>query len=109
MCGEQDGNQGVADTVPTPIVIIDQDSDPDATVVEITFGDRLGALLDTVSIYLNKSIGAPSFYTSLYSTDTSIECVFTVLCVSTQFQSMSMFHNIYTALHMYVSISISYI
>lgn len=34
--------------VPTPKVIIDQDSDPDATVVEITFGDRLGALLDTV-------------------------------------------------------------
>ncbi|PNX66445.1 amino acid binding protein, partial [Trifolium pratense] len=46
----EDGNQGVADIVPTPIVIIDQDSDPDATVVEITFGDRLGALLDTVSI-----------------------------------------------------------
>lgn len=46
--GEQDGNQGETDTIPTPIVIIDQDSDPDATVVEITFGDRLGALLDTV-------------------------------------------------------------
>ncbi|GAU27865.1 hypothetical protein TSUD_114450 [Trifolium subterraneum] len=45
----EDGNQGVADIVPTPIVIIDQDSDPDATVVEITFGDRLGALLDTES------------------------------------------------------------
>lgn len=45
----QDGNQGETDTIPTPIVIIDQDSDPDATVVEITFGDRLGALLDTVS------------------------------------------------------------
>ncbi|MED6216091.1 hypothetical protein PIB30_004577 [Stylosanthes scabra] len=43
----EDGNQGVTDTVPTPIVIIDQDSDPDSTVVEITFGDRLGALLDT--------------------------------------------------------------
>lgn len=48
MFGEQDGNQGETDTIPTPIVIIDQDSDPDATVVEITFGDRLGALLDTV-------------------------------------------------------------
>ncbi|CAI9773670.1 unnamed protein product [Fraxinus pennsylvanica] len=35
-------------TVPTPVVIIDQDSDPDATVVEITFGDCLGALLNTV-------------------------------------------------------------
>lgn len=38
-----------ADEVPIPKVIIDQDSDPDATIVEITFGDRLGALLDTVS------------------------------------------------------------
>lgn len=49
MGGEQNGNQGEADTIPTPIVIIDQDSDPDATVVEITFGERLGALLDTVT------------------------------------------------------------
>lgn len=53
MCGEQDGNQGETDTIPTPIVIIDQDSDPDATVVEITFGDRLGALLDTVTISIS--------------------------------------------------------
>lgn len=53
MCGEQDGNQGETDTIPTPIVIIDQDSDPDATVVEITFGDRLGALLDTVIISIS--------------------------------------------------------
>ncbi|CAK9163215.1 unnamed protein product [Ilex paraguariensis] len=41
------------DTVPTPKVIIDQDSDPDATVVEITFGDRLGALLDTMNALKN--------------------------------------------------------
>lgn len=47
--GVQDGNQAETDTVPTPVVIIDQDSDPDATVVEITFGDRLGTLIDTVS------------------------------------------------------------
>lgn len=45
---QQDGSNGDTDTIPTPIVIIDQDSDQDATVVEITFGDRLGALLDTV-------------------------------------------------------------
>ncbi|GAU25560.1 hypothetical protein TSUD_259940 [Trifolium subterraneum] len=45
----QSGNQGETDTVPTPVVIIDQDTDPNATVVEITFGDRLGALLDTES------------------------------------------------------------
>ncbi|KAL0925103.1 hypothetical protein M5K25_003412 [Dendrobium thyrsiflorum] len=36
------------DSVPTPKVIIDLDSDPDSTIVEITFGDRLGALLDTM-------------------------------------------------------------
>ncbi|KAL2578370.1 hypothetical protein AAZV13_15G002900 [Glycine max] len=49
----KDGNQGEADTIPTPVVIIDQDSDPDATVVEITFGDRLGALLDTMNALKN--------------------------------------------------------
>lgn len=36
------------DPVPTPIVLIDQDSDANATVVEVSFGDRLGALLDTM-------------------------------------------------------------
>ncbi|XP_057474715.1 ACT domain-containing protein ACR11-like isoform X2 [Actinidia eriantha] len=41
------------DSIPTPKVIIDQDSDPDATVVEITFGDRLGALLDTMNALKN--------------------------------------------------------
>lgn len=29
-------------------MLIDQDSNPHATTVEISFGDRLGALLDTV-------------------------------------------------------------
>ncbi|TKY64639.1 ACT domain-containing protein ACR11 [Spatholobus suberectus] len=51
----EDGNQGETDTIPTPVVIIDQDSDPDATVVEITFGDRLGALLDTANVFLDSS------------------------------------------------------
>eukprot|EP00250_Pteridium_aquilinum_P010180 c1919_g1_i1 orf=99-956(+) len=36
------------DSVPIPIVLIDQDSDANATVVEVSFGDRLGALLDTM-------------------------------------------------------------
>lgn len=44
--GSQDGSN--TDTDPTPIVIIDQDSDPNATIVEVTLGDRLGDLLDTV-------------------------------------------------------------
>ncbi|EPS64895.1 hypothetical protein M569_09883, partial [Genlisea aurea] len=38
-----------SEVIPTPIVIIDQDSDPNSTIVEITFGDRLGALLDTMN------------------------------------------------------------
>ncbi|KAJ4840434.1 hypothetical protein Tsubulata_051104 [Turnera subulata] len=36
------------DYVPMPIVMIDQDSDSDATIVQVSFGDRLGALIDTV-------------------------------------------------------------
>ncbi|KAL3581171.1 hypothetical protein D5086_015503 [Populus alba] len=49
----EDGSQNETDAIPTPKVIIDQDSDPDATVVEITFGDRLGALLDTMNALKN--------------------------------------------------------
>ncbi|PSR92953.1 ACT domain-containing protein [Actinidia chinensis var. chinensis] len=36
------------DFVPMPIVLIDQDSDSDATIVQVSFGDRLGALIDTM-------------------------------------------------------------
>ncbi|KAF3663704.1 ACT domain-containing protein DS12, chloroplastic [Capsicum annuum] len=39
--------------VPLPKVVIDLDSDPEATVVEVTFGDRLGALLDTMNALKN--------------------------------------------------------
>lgn len=39
--------------VPKPIIVIDQDSDSDATIVQVSFGDRLGALLDTVNEYAN--------------------------------------------------------
>jgi hypothetical protein len=35
-----------------PVVLIDQDSDPDATIVQLSFGDRLGALLDTVKMFI---------------------------------------------------------
>ncbi|CAL9755837.1 unnamed protein product [Musa acuminata subsp. burmannicoides] len=49
----EDGNSNETDTVPTPKVIIDQDSDPDATIVEITFGDRLGSLVDTMKSLKN--------------------------------------------------------
>ncbi|KAG4998642.1 hypothetical protein JHK82_029438 [Glycine max] len=36
------------DSVPMPIVLIDQESDSEATIVQLSFGDRLGALLDTM-------------------------------------------------------------
>lgn len=49
----EDGSYQETDAVPTPKVIIDQDSDPNATVVEVTFGDRLGALLDTMNSLKN--------------------------------------------------------
>lgn len=51
----EEGRSNGTDLVPTPKVIIDLDSDPDATIVEITFGDRLGALLDTMRAL--KSLG----------------------------------------------------
>ncbi|KAM3211023.1 hypothetical protein ACQJBY_064699 [Aegilops geniculata] len=49
----ENGSSSNSNTVPTPKVIIDQDSDPDATIVEVTLGDRLGDLLDTMSALRN--------------------------------------------------------
>ncbi|KAL2541496.1 ACT domain-containing protein ACR12 [Abeliophyllum distichum] len=58
MCASVDGLDSVNSSsfslseqeadVPMPIVLIDQDSDPDATIVQLSFGDRLGALIDTM-------------------------------------------------------------
>ncbi|XP_073305764.1 ACT domain-containing protein ACR12-like isoform X1 [Primulina huaijiensis] len=60
MCASVDGVDSISsssfslksgpetDYVPMPIVLIDQDTDPDATIVQLSFGDRLGALLDTM-------------------------------------------------------------
>ncbi|KAG9156644.1 hypothetical protein Leryth_006618 [Lithospermum erythrorhizon] len=50
-CVSVDGNQPLTSAsleVPVPVVIIDQDSDAEATVVQVSFGDRLGSLIDTV-------------------------------------------------------------
>ncbi|KAA0036634.1 ACT domain-containing protein ACR11 [Cucumis melo var. makuwa] len=49
----ENGSNGDTDTISILIVIIDQDSDQDATVVEITFGDWLGALLGTMNALKN--------------------------------------------------------
>ncbi|XP_022153440.1 ACT domain-containing protein ACR11-like [Momordica charantia] len=51
----EDGSNGDTDTIPTPIVIIDQDSDQDATVV-LVHGDRLGALLGTMNALKNLAL-----------------------------------------------------
>lgn len=47
---ENSSSQTSDEAVPVPVVQIDQDSDRDATIVQLSFGDRLGALLDTVYI-----------------------------------------------------------
>lgn len=57
----QDKIQLGPDDIPTPTVIIDQDSNADATMVEITFGDRLGSLVDTVRHYLCTFLGGNCF------------------------------------------------
>ncbi|KAJ1428490.1 hypothetical protein SESBI_09003 [Sesbania bispinosa] len=49
----EDGNQDETDTIPTPVVVIDQDSDPESTVVEITLVIGLGLLLDTMNALTN--------------------------------------------------------
>ncbi|XLU97625.1 hypothetical protein S245_011965 [Arachis hypogaea] len=37
------------DSIPMPIVMIDQDLDIEATIVQLSFGDRLGTLIDMVT------------------------------------------------------------
>ncbi|XP_066385422.1 ACT domain-containing protein DS12, chloroplastic-like [Miscanthus floridulus] len=56
------------DIVPIPKVIIDQDSDPDATIVEITLGDRLGELLDTMNALKNLGLNVVKASVCLDST-----------------------------------------
>ena len=41
------------DDIPTPVIKIDNQHDPFATVVTIEYGDRLGELLDTVHLASN--------------------------------------------------------
>ncbi|KAM7268608.1 hypothetical protein ACFE04_010774 [Oxalis oulophora] len=41
-------SEGDEDNVPMPIVLIGQDPDSEATSVQLSFGDRLGALIDTM-------------------------------------------------------------
>uniref|UniRef100_I1QGT8 ACT domain-containing protein ACR n=1 Tax=Oryza glaberrima TaxID=4538 RepID=I1QGT8_ORYGL len=76
---EQDGSSSNTDTVPTPKVIIDQDSDPDATIVEITLGDRLGDLLDTMNALKNLGLNVVKASVCLDSTGKHIKLAITKL------------------------------
>jgi UTP:GlnB (protein PII) uridylyltransferase len=62
----EDGSN--TDTDPIPKVIIDQDSDPDATIVEVTLGDRLGDLVDTMSALKNLGLNVVKASVCLDST-----------------------------------------
>ena len=44
------------DDIPTPVIKIDNQHDPFATVVTIEYGDRLGELLDTVHPDSNRAL-----------------------------------------------------
>lgn len=50
MASDQASSNNGASDVPEPIVKIDNESDPFATIVTVEYGDRLGELLDTVSL-----------------------------------------------------------
>lgn len=50
MVSDQASSNNGASDVPEPIVKIDNESDPFATIVTVEYGDRLGELLDTVSL-----------------------------------------------------------
>eukprot|EP01018_Ginkgo_biloba_P015445 Gb_34199 [translate_table: standard] len=57
------------DDIPTPIVVIEQDLDPTAMV--ITFGDQLGALLDTMNALRDLGLNVIKEIASTYSNDVS--------------------------------------
>lgn len=43
--------------IPEPVVKIDNESDPFATIVSVEYGDRLGELLDTVRLVADRGGG----------------------------------------------------
>ena len=51
---QEASDNGSTSPVPEPIVKIDNESDPFATVVSVEFGDRLGELLDTVRMTIRR-------------------------------------------------------
>lgn len=67
--------------IPTPIVLIDQDSDPSATIVQVSFGDRLGALIDTMKAL--KSLGLDVAKGTVTTEGSVIETKFFITRLST--------------------------
>ncbi|KAL6905621.1 hypothetical protein ACP4OV_003222 [Aristida adscensionis] len=60
------------EAVPVPVVQIDQDSDRDATIVQLSFGDRLGALLDTMKALKDLGLDVTKGSVTTDPTDTSV-------------------------------------
>lgn len=50
-CSSCRAAEAPTESLPTPTIKIDNQSDPFATIVKVDFGDRLGELLDTVRSY----------------------------------------------------------
>jgi hypothetical protein len=48
--------EDVAEDIPKPSIKIDNEHDPFATIVCISYGDRLGELLDTVRALLSGNV-----------------------------------------------------
>lgn len=67
--------------IPTPIVLIDQDSDPSATIVQVSFGDRLGALIDTMKAL--KDLGLDVAKGTVTTEGSAIETKFFITRLST--------------------------
>ncbi|KAL4557431.1 hypothetical protein LXL04_035608 [Taraxacum kok-saghyz] len=70
-----------ADNIPTPIVLIDQGSDPSATIVHVSFGDRLGALIDTMKSL--KDLGLDVAKGTVTTEGSVIETIFFITRLST--------------------------
>lgn len=67
-------SEAAVDTVPKPVVKIDNQSDPFATVVSIQFGDRLGELLDTVRFWFDSK--ALTLFALLQHSQTAPYCLY---------------------------------
>ncbi|KAJ6767648.1 ACT DOMAIN-CONTAINING PROTEIN ACR4-RELATED [Salix koriyanagi] len=62
-----------ADSVPIPVVLINQDSDSDATIVQLSFGDRLGALINTGTVLTEGPVKQTKFFITRLDSGRKVE------------------------------------